>query len=84
MDLAAQYEALKSRDELEQFLREHVPDDLQPHRLHTKLLELPWRDVFTTNWDSLLERASDQLSGSVYTPVYNRCGPGAPLALHES
>ena len=71
MTLAAQYEAYRTREELEDFLRRHVPDDLEPHTLHLRLLELPWRDVFTTNWDTLLERAAAQLAAPNYTPVYS-------------
>ena len=29
-----------------------------PGETHIRLLKLPWRDVFTTNWDKLLEDAS--------------------------
>ena len=71
MDLASQYEAFRTRPALDEFLRKHVPDDLEPHALHLKLLELSWRDVFTTNWDTLLERAALQLATTDYTPVYS-------------
>ncbi len=33
-------------------------DDL---RLHEKLLDLPWNNIFTTNYDNLLEKSSDRL-----------------------
>ena len=34
-----------------------VPDlDYRPGGMHKRLLRLPWADVFSTNWDSLLER----------------------------
>ena len=80
MRLAAEYEAVRTREDLEEFLREHVPDDLEPHALHLKLLELPWRDVFTTNWDTLLERAAAQLVTSAYTPVHS----GADLSRADT
>ena len=28
-----------------------------PADTHIRLLKMPWRDVFTTNWDTLLEKA---------------------------
>jgi hypothetical protein len=44
------------------------PDaDHQPGRLHKLLLELPWADVFTTNYDTLLERTD--VPGRTYQPV---------------
>ena len=38
-----------------------------PGELYKSLLELPWSEVLTTNWDTLLERASME----VHQPVYN-------------
>ena len=69
--LAQQFEAMYGRDALDQFLRKHVPDDRAPHRIHTDLLRLPWADVFTTNWDTLLERASYQIRDAAYEPVFS-------------
>ena len=33
------------------------------------MLKLPWRDVFTTNWDTLLERASSDALEHPYRVV---------------
>ena len=33
-----------------------------PGDLHKKLLSLNWRDVFTTNYDTLLERTIDKIN----------------------
>lgn len=55
--LASQYEAAFSAHALDSLIRQNLPD--QQHRpgwLHRCLLELPWSDVFTTNYDTLLER----------------------------
>jgi hypothetical protein len=42
---------------LHNLIREIVPDeDYEPGDNHRRQLRLPWRDVFTTNWDTLLER----------------------------
>jgi hypothetical protein len=37
--------------------------------LYKSLLSLPWTDVLTTNWDTLLERAADNVHGPYYTVV---------------
>lgn len=48
-----------NRAVLEQLLIKYIPDnDYEPSDLHKDLLKLPWSDVFTTNYDTLLERAS--------------------------
>ena len=69
--LAQQFEAMYGRDALDQFLRKHVPDHRSPHGIHTDLLRLPWADVFTTNWDTLLERASYEILDPPYEPVFS-------------
>ena len=57
LDLAQEYERAFGRARLHQFLIESVRDeDFTPGEFHQGLLRLPWRDVFTTNWDTLLER----------------------------
>ena len=57
LELAQEYEQAFGRARLHQFLIESVrDDDFSPGKLHEGLLRLPWRDVFTTNWDTLLER----------------------------
>lgn len=58
MRLASEFAAVNGRSELDNLIREAIPDDkMNPGGLHRQLLELPWRDVFTTNYDTLLERA---------------------------
>lgn len=60
--LAEQVEAIYGRLELDHLLLSHIRDgDFLPSSLHRKLLELPWSDIFTTNYDTLLERASKEL-----------------------
>lgn len=66
--LASEYEAMFDRQKLESFIRSRIPDtDHQPGDLHSLLLQLPWKDVFTTNYDTLLERT--EVPGRVYQPV---------------
>ena len=57
LDLAQEYADVFGRSSLDLFLQEQVRDqDFSPGEFHSRLLKLPWRDVFTTNWDTLLER----------------------------
>ena len=70
--LAQEYEAAFGRGDLHRFLRELIrDDDFLPGDIHTQLLGLPWRDVFTTNWDTLLERARPSVAGRAYSVVRN-------------
>ena len=56
------------RTSLHGFLQRQIRDrDFAPGEKYSRLLKLPWRDVFTTNWDTLLERALAQ----VLVPAYN-------------
>ncbi len=56
--LASQVEAIKGRGALESLLQSALPDErVYPGRLHIDLMKLPWSDVFTTNYDTLLEKA---------------------------
>jgi hypothetical protein len=58
LKLADEIQAAFGRPALDQLLREHIPDKgYEPSDLHVRLLELPWVDVFTVNYDTLIERA---------------------------
>lgn len=55
--LAQEYEETHGRYALNKFILDSTPDtDYEPSTLHEKLLKLRWADIFTTNWDTLLER----------------------------
>lgn len=70
--LAQEYEAAFGRGDLHRFLRELIQDDdFLPGDIHTRLLSLPWHDVFTTNWDTLLERACLSVADHAYSVVQN-------------
>lgn len=57
LKLASEYEALFGRTALDGCIIDAVPDnDYNPGKLHELLLSLPWSNVFTTNYDTLLER----------------------------
>ena len=68
--LAQQYKTSFGRSDLHRLLGQLVRDrDFLPGRTHARLLKLPWRDVFTTNWDTLLERASQEIAEPPYSVV---------------
>ncbi len=57
--LADEYQAAFGRDALDRLVLAAVPDlSYEPATVHSLLLALPWSDVFTTNYDTLLERSS--------------------------
>ena len=56
--LASMVESALGRNELDEMIISSLPDDrVYPGELHKLLLKLNWKDVFTTNYDTLLERA---------------------------
>ena len=68
--LAHQIQAAFGRPDLDQMLRDAVPDlQHEPSPLHVDLLDLPWSDVFTTNYDTLLERARRSVISQRYDLV---------------
>ena len=67
---AQEYEAAFGRSDLHDALRRLVPDtEYSPGIEHRRLLKLPWRDIYTTNWDTLLERTQDQVAEQHYSTV---------------
>lgn len=87
--LAQAYESYFGRSRLEDFLVKQIrDDDFNPGEMHSRLLSLPWRDVFTTNWDTLLERSNSSI-GRSYDLVRNerqlpRTNPPRIVKLHGS
>ena len=70
MTLGDKFEAQKGSARLRAALETAVPDeDYTPGFAHQLLVRLPWADIFTTNWDSLLERAVDTYDRSYDTVV---------------
>ena len=90
LSLAQEYEAAFGRSELHGFIRQLIrDDDHEPDKMHQRLLRLPWRDVFTTNWDTLLEKTCRFIAERKYTIVRNKdeIPLGAPprvVKLHGS
>ena len=57
---------------LHQLISQVVRDeDFVPGDMHKRLLSLPWRDVFTTNWDTLLEKTRSLVADRNYSVVQN-------------
>jgi len=68
--VAQEYEAAFGRTALHNLIKELVPDDdYVPDEIHIRLLQLPWRDIFTTNWDTLLERTRSVVAERAYGVV---------------
>jgi hypothetical protein len=89
--LAEEFEITFGRTELDRLLRDTIPDEeWKPGHLHRLLMHLPWADVFTTNYDTLLERAVDhQIIDRKYDVVLHSADiPGATrpriVKLHGS
>jgi hypothetical protein len=67
---AEEAEALLGRATLDSIVADAVPDlDHEPSRMHELLLRLPWADVLTTNYDTLLERAARHVYERRYSVV---------------
>lgn len=63
LKLAEEFKVVFGRNKLDRFIEENIDDGkFIPGDLHFKLLELNWNDVFTTNYDTLLERAINNIS----------------------
>ena len=59
--IAEEYEAARGRGQLDSLLKRAIPDlDFDYGPLHSALCELPWVDILTTNYDTLLERAANE------------------------
>ena len=69
---AQEYEAAFGRGALHDALRRLVRhEEHHPGSTHQRLLQLPWQDIYTTNWDTLLERAQGQVTEQHYSTVTN-------------
>ncbi|NUU61256.1 SIR2 family NAD-dependent protein deacylase [Paenibacillus agri] len=60
------------RSSLDTILKEAIPDNnYEPDEIHYSLLKLPWTDIYTTNYDTLLERAKKFVYERNYQTIYN-------------
>ena len=68
--LAQEVENTFGRPAVDRILLDAIPDRAaEPSPLHVRLLSLPWSDVFTTNYDTLLERACQLPRSRPYNAV---------------
>lgn len=73
LKLAEEVEAAYGRTILNEIIRDSLPDaDYAPSKLHEKLLSLNWKDVFTTNYDTLLERTQEKITDRHYSIIVNK------------
>lgn len=73
LKLGDEVQAAFGRAALDKLIMDHVPDkEYEPSKLHVSLLSLPWIDVFTTNYDTLLERACVNVDSRKYDIVLNK------------
>lgn len=73
LKLGDEVQAAFGRATLDKLIMDHVPDkEYEPSKLHISLLSLPWIDVFTTNYDTLLERACVNVDSRKYDVVLNK------------
>ena len=73
LKLAEEVEAAFGRTVLNEIIRENLPDaEYAPSQLHEKLLNLGWKDVFTTNYDTLLERTLERITDRHYSIILNK------------
>ncbi len=81
LEITQRYEDDFSRTGLHGFLYKKIPyKKYVPSELHADLLSLPWRDIYTTNWDTLLEQTNDAEGSNKYAVVRNR----NEIPLHDS
>lgn len=66
--LAQEFQSYFGQAALNEHLREKIADSAWfPSPTHKRLMQLPWADVLTTNYDTLLERAAAE----ILTPAYD-------------
>lgn len=73
LKLADEVEVAFGKEYLNNLIKRVIPDNEHiPSDIHIKILSLPWKDVFTTNYDTLLERSADLITERRYEIVTNK------------
>ena len=68
--LAQMYQDYFGKQTLYDLLKNEIDDEIwQPAELYQQLLTLPWTEVLTTNWDTLLERVAREIHEPIYDVV---------------
>lgn len=72
LEIGELYSYEYGRSALDDLLKSLIPDEnYEPTDLYNKLLNLPWADVYTTNYDTLLERSKANIYERNYQVVYD-------------
>jgi hypothetical protein len=70
LKIATEFEPTFGRQALEEFLINRISDENYfPSKLYKLLLSLPWADIFTTNYDTLIERTREYIYDRKYDLV---------------
>lgn len=57
LEISESYVDAYGRESLDALIKQAVPDqNYEPGEIHKNLVRLPWSDIYTTNYDTLLER----------------------------
>jgi hypothetical protein len=73
IQLGEQYARVLTPSALDELLKRMIPDEkVNPGVLHEQLLQLPWSEIFTTNYDTLLERAAEKIPERAHYTVICR------------
>jgi hypothetical protein len=68
--VAEEYRVYFGQAALNDRIRSEIDDDAwRAGPVYKSLLELPWSEIMTTNWDTLLERAAKDVHSPYYTSV---------------
>lgn len=68
--VAEEYRAYFGQAALNDQIRYEIDDEAwRPGELYKSLLKLPWSEIMTTNWDTLLERSALDVHSPYYTAV---------------
>ena len=79
--LAEEYRAFFGQAALNSLIKSAIEDEAwSPGVLHSRMLNLPWSEVLTTNWDTLLERAAI----NVHSPIYSIVAKQSDLSYARS
>lgn len=73
LKLAGKVEQCFGRTILDKLILDSLPDEeYEPSELHEALLRLNWTDIFTTNYDTLLERTRARVFNNRYQVVLSK------------
>ena len=70
LSIAQEFDETYGRPTLDKLLMDELDDDAYaPSDIHINLMKLRWSDVFTTNYDTLLERAAKKVANNRFKIV---------------